>query len=82
MNVASISLAWTGEIAAGKEVTRIRYPANTPHLAIPAGGLLGQFNLGSTVVVVAERQLIEWDANRTAGTSIRMGEALGRLRAS
>ena len=45
------------------------------------GGLLGQFNLGSTVVVVAERQLIEWDANRTAGTSIRMGEALGRLQA-
>lgn len=81
MNVASISLVWTGEIAAGKEVTRIRYPANTPHLAIPAGGLLGQFNLGSTVVVVAERQLIEWDANRTAGTSIRMGEALGRLQA-
>lgn len=82
MNVASISLAWTGEIAPGKEVTRIRYPADAPHLALPAGDLLGQFNLGSTVVVVAERQLIEWDADQTAGRSIRMGEALGRLRSS
>lgn len=82
MNVASISLAWTGEIAPGTEVTRIRYPADMPHLAIPAGGLLGQFNLGSTVVVIAERQLIEWDAGHTAGRSVRMGEALGRLRSS
>jgi phosphatidylserine decarboxylase len=82
MNVASISLAWTGEIAPGEEVTRIRYPADAPHLAIPAGGLLGQFNLGSTVVVIAERQLVEWDADQTAGRSIRMGEALGRLRSS
>ena len=81
MNVASISLIWTGEIAPGKEVTRIRYPADAPHLVIPAGGLLGQFNLGSTVVVVAERQLIEWDTGWAAGRSVRMGEALGRLRA-
>ena len=80
MNVASISLAWTGEVAPGKEVTRIRYPADAPHLAIPAGGLLGQFNLGSTVVIVAERKLIEWDAGWSSGRSVRMGEALGRLR--
>ena len=80
MNVASISLAWTGEVAPGKEVTRIRYPADAPHLAIPAGGLLGQFNLGSMVVIVAERKLIEWDAGWSSGRSVRMGEALGRLR--
>ncbi len=80
MNVASISLAWTGEIAPGTEVTRIRYPADAPHLAVPAGGLLGQFNLGSTVVIVAERKLIEWDAGWSSGRSVRMGEALGQLR--
>jgi phosphatidylserine decarboxylase len=80
MNVASISLAWTGEIAPGKEVTRIRYPADVPHLAIPAGGLLGQFNLGSTVVVVAEKGLIDWDAGSIAGRSVRMGEGLGQSR--
>lgn len=81
MNVASISLAWTGEIMPGKEVTRIRYPADAPELAIPAGGLLGQFNLGSTVVVVAEHKLVDWDSGCTAGRSIRMGEGLGRIRA-
>jgi phosphatidylserine decarboxylase len=80
MNVASISLAWTGEIAQAKEITRIRYPADAPHLAIPAGGLLGQFNLGSTVVVVAEKGLISWDAGNIAGRSVRMGEGLGQSR--
>lgn len=80
MNVASISLAWTGEVAPGKEVTRIRYPADAPYLAIPAGGLLGQFNLGSTVVVVAEKDLLKWDAGRVAGCSVQMGTGLGTAR--
>ncbi len=80
MNVASISLAWSGEVAPGKEVTRIRYPADTPHLSIPTGGLLGQFNLGSTVVVVAERKLINWAADHSSGHSVRMGEGLGQTR--
>ena len=80
MNVASISLAWTGEVAPGKQVTRSRYPADVPHLAIPAGGLLRQFNLGSTVVVVAEKGLIDWDAGSIAGRSVRMGEGLGQSR--
>ncbi|MEZ5561355.1 MAG: archaetidylserine decarboxylase [Gammaproteobacteria bacterium] len=81
MNVASISLAWTGEVTPGREVTRIRYPADSPQLSIPAGGLLGQFNLGSTVVVVAEKELISWDAGWSAGRSVRMGEGLGKARA-
>lgn len=80
MNVASISLAWMGDVLPGKEVTRIRYPANLPELAIPAGGLLGQFNLGSTVVVVAEHKLIDWNTGLASGGSVRMGEALGRAR--
>jgi phosphatidylserine decarboxylase len=61
-------------------VTRIRYPADVPHLAIPAGGLLGQFNLGSTVVVVAEKGLIDWDAGSITGRKVRMGEGLGQSR--
>ena len=80
MNVASISLAWTGEVAPGKENHAHPLSADVPHLAIPAGGLLGQFNLGSTVVVVAEKDLIAWDAGSTAGRSVRMGEGLGQTR--
>jgi len=77
LNVASISLAWCGEIASARQVVRTRHAADDPALAIPAGGLLGQFNLGSTVVIVAERGLMHWDPAPTLPTAVRMGQRLG-----
>jgi len=78
LNVASISLAWSGEVPPADRVVRARYGDSDPALQIPAGGLLGQFNLGSTVVIVAERGLIRWDAGAAAGAPIRMGTRIGR----
>ncbi len=82
LNVASISLAWCGEIASTARVVRTHHAINDPALRIPAGGLLGQFNLGSTVIIVAERGLLHWD--RTDATTapalpvaVRMGMKLG-----
>jgi phosphatidylserine decarboxylase len=77
LNVASISLAWRGEVPASNGVQRERYAADDPRVAIPAGGLLGQFNLGSTVVVIAEQGLVTWDAGLPVGGPVRMGEQLG-----
>ncbi len=82
LNVASISLAWSGDVPSADEVVRTLYRATDPRLQIAAGGLLGQFNLGSTVVIVAERALIEWDATVTPGEAVRMGARLGQSRAS
>jgi phosphatidylserine decarboxylase len=78
LNVASISLAWSGEIPSAGQVVRTDYGKDDPRLRIPAGGLLGQFNLGSTVVVVAERGLVTWDTNVKPGQPIRMGVRLGQ----
>ncbi len=80
LNVASISLAWSGEVPPANGVIRHLYDANDPRLLLPAGGLLGQFNLGSTVVIVAQRRLIDWDVAVTAGLSIHMGARLGQRR--
>ncbi|MEZ5566219.1 MAG: archaetidylserine decarboxylase [Gammaproteobacteria bacterium] len=82
LNVASISLAWCGEIPSGKQVVRTHYPVDDPALRIPAGGLLGQFNLGSTVIIVAEHGLMHWDTNRSADggqlpAPVRMGTRIG-----
>lgn len=78
LNVASISLAWSGEVPPAGRVVRTLLPPADPALALPAGGLLGQFNLGSTVVIVAERGLVQWDDNLVAGAPIRMGARLGQ----
>ncbi len=78
LNVASISLAWSGEVPSAGRVVRTAYGTTDPRLQIPAGGLLGQFNLGSTVVVVAERGLVTWDTGVEPGQPIRMGVRLGQ----
>ncbi|MDP2324123.1 MAG: phosphatidylserine decarboxylase, partial [Gammaproteobacteria bacterium] len=78
LNVASISLDFSGEVPSAGSVVRTRYGATDPALAIPTGGLLGQFNLGSTVVVVAEHGLVTLDDIPTLGTSVRMGVRLGQ----
>jgi phosphatidylserine decarboxylase len=79
LNVASISLAWAGEIPPASHVVRTRYGAADPAPGIPTGGLLGQFNLGSTVVIVAERGLITWDHGLVQGAPVRMGARLGQI---
>jgi phosphatidylserine decarboxylase len=79
LNVASISLAWSGEVPPSGRVVRTRLPANDPALDLQAGGLLGQFNLGSTVVIVAERGLVTWDNTLHTGSPVRMGARLGEL---
>jgi phosphatidylserine decarboxylase len=81
LNVASISLAWAGEIAAppGHGLRRWSHADAEPRLALAAGDLLGQFNLGSTVVFIAERNVVTWQAEISSGMDVLMGQSLGRL---
>ena len=46
--------------------------------ALERGAELGQFNLGSTIVMLFPRSTVEWDPTLTPGQSVRMGQALGR----
>ena len=75
LNVSSISLAWAGEVPSTPGIVRSGPPV--PALTLPAGGWLGQFNLGSTVVIVAERGLVRWDDGLHVGAAVRMGNRLG-----
>jgi phosphatidylserine decarboxylase len=76
LNVASLSTEISGEIPSGAE--RLLSPESPRGLA--RGGELGRFNLGSTVVVLMSRGMAEWQDGLESGQTIRMGEALGRLR--
>ena len=82
LNVSSVSLAWSGEVPPAGRVVRAVLPATDSSLHLLAGGWLGQFNLGSTVVIVAERGLIRWDGNLEAGAPVRMGTRVGQSGAS
>lgn len=77
LNVASLSTALAGEIASGPE----RLYSPDPPLRLARGAELGRFNLGSTVVMIFPRGLVEWSDTLVAGQALRMGEAIGRLKA-
>lgn len=83
MNVASISLAFAGEVMPRPErdVTRWTYDAGDERVQLARGALLGQFNLGSTVILAAAPGVLDWDPALRLGQPLRMGERIGRLTA-
>ena len=83
MNVASISTAWSGEIkpTADREVQRQRYiGTDAPELL--QGDYMGHFNMGSTIVLLGPRDLVDWSAQLTDGTAVQVGQQLGQLTAT
>ncbi|MFZ1741505.1 MAG: archaetidylserine decarboxylase [Pontixanthobacter sp.] len=81
MIVASIETVWGGLIPPHRktiEITRFDRSDNTvPSLA--AGGEMGRFLLGSTVILLFEPGQVGWLAGLQAGDSVRMGQPIGTL---
>jgi phosphatidylserine decarboxylase len=46
---------------------------------VAKGGLLGWFNMGSTVIVLLPPDTCRWRGDLVQGRRVRMGEPLGRL---
>lgn len=52
----------------------------TPGIGVSRGAELGRFNMGSTVILVFERDTIAWRADARPGEVVRMGQEIGRWR--
>ena len=83
MNVASISLAFAGEVMPrpDRDITRWSYDASDGRVQLARGALLGQFNLGSTVILAAAPGVLDWDRDLELGQPLRVGQRIGRLTA-
>jgi phosphatidylserine decarboxylase len=81
--VGSIETVWAGEINPPRrrrgEPTSI---AAGKGMEFPQAAEIGRFNMGSTVILVFERQRIEWLSRITLGTVIRMGERIATIRST
>ena len=79
--VGSIATAWHGDIT-----PRSRQPASLPldssrvPLHLEKGAEMGRFNMGSTVILLTPAGFADWLPGFAAGSRVRMGEALARLR--
>ena len=78
LNVSSLTTVLTGEIESGQE--QLFASEAPPELARAAE--IGQFNLGSTVVLLFPRGTVSWLESLQPGQSLRMGQALGTLTAN
>ncbi|MDE1467411.1 archaetidylserine decarboxylase [Aurantiacibacter sp. D1-12] len=77
MIVAGIATVWGGREKAHQRRARHRTFDAGDH-SFAAGDEMGRFFLGSTAILLFEPGKVEWDAGLSAGSPVRMGQALGR----
>ena len=79
LNVGSISTPWSGEIRPRHSgVVESIDLAQGPR-QVARGDLLGWFNMGSTVILLAPPGACDWRDDLQAGHTVRMGESIGAL---
>ena len=81
LNVGSITTPWTGQLRPrkGSVVDNIDLQSSNLSTAVDKGDLLGWFNMGSTVIVLTQRKICEWQSGLKSGDTVRMGESIGRI---
>lgn len=78
INVGSISTAWAGDVLprAEREPYSWSYPADQNRVALQKGDYLGQFNLGSTVILAIGPEQVRWLEQCTPGGTVRVGQRI------
>lgn len=76
MIVGSIETVWTGHPVRAAKLTE-SIPARS--VQIDKGGELGQFNLGSTVILLFAPNQIKWAQNLGANDTVQFGQFLGKI---
>lgn len=78
LNVGSISTPWSGEIRPRKRGVVETFAVDSGKPQVDKGDLLGWFNMGSTVIILMPRGGCDWRPELLPGSTLRMGEAIGR----
>jgi len=80
--VASIETVWHGEVTppTSKSIRTWQYiRKNAPKLK--RGEEMGRFNMGSTIIVLYGKDVINWEKAFTAGKKVQLGEKIGHTEA-
>ena len=76
--VASIETVWHGEVTppTATQVQTWQYTDNAPQLK--RGEEMGRFNMGSTIIVLYGKDVMNWEEAMVAGKTVRLGEKIGQ----
>ena len=77
--VSSIETVWHGIVTPPtiKTIRTWKYESNAPTLKI--GEEMGRFNMGSTIIVLFEKDKMSWNEDFTAEKAVNMGEKIGQF---
>jgi len=80
--VASMDTVWAGTVApVTRRISQWRYgpqPSVEP-ITLKKGEEMGRFNMGSTVVLLFQKDAIEWSNELSADAKVQMGEQIATL---
>jgi phosphatidylserine decarboxylase len=82
LNVGSISTPWTGEIRPRSSGVVDVLDVTRHECSVEKGGLLGWFNMGSTVILLFPKGNCTWHEALRRGATLKMGEAIATLHTS
>jgi len=77
LNVGSIATVWAGDITPAPQRVVTPLPPQSVHL--DKGEELGRFNMGSTVILLFQKDRAHWHDDLRAGAAVRLGQSLGML---
>ncbi len=77
--VASIETVWHGEVTppTAKEIRTWQYQEDAPHLK--RGQEMGRFNMGSTIIALYGKDVMNWQDDFIAGKKVKLGEKIGSI---
>lgn len=81
MIVASIETVWAGVIAPQqRRIQTTHYnAADLPQVLLQKGDEVGRFLLGSTAILLFQKNITSWSNALEAGVNVKMGQAIGKL---
>jgi phosphatidylserine decarboxylase len=77
LNVGSIATVWAGDITPAPRRVATTLPPQA--VSLDKGAELGRFNMGSTVILLFQKDRARWHAELRAGATVRLGQSLGYL---
>jgi phosphatidylserine decarboxylase len=77
LNVGSIATVWAGDITPAPRRVATTLPPQA--VSLHKGEELGRFNMGSTVILLFQKDRARWHAQLRAGATVRLGQSLGYL---
>ena len=80
--VGSISTVWHGDVAPRSPRARVDLPLDSPRasLKLNKGAEMGRFNMGSTVILLSQPDMLDWLPRYTAGAGVEVGRMMAKLK--